>query len=191
MTHLPGLPNDLIKQTQEALKLREGTIEFRYRSDELFAPRLDRGILMQVVSGQNLLRLERDTNFNLHFFHSSLGTGTRVATVSLNSLKGCSALRIALIWSLDRIGLRVSDADDPTKSVSQLGKASERKFRVGDNGAIYEIGGEGMEIMELRIRSKGQTMLEPSASESWTDTIKAIEILLGGHLHKGTSLRTS
>ena len=182
---LPRVPENFLKEAQDALKLPEGTIEFRYGSNDLFAANSARGIVMQVVSGQNLLRLERDPNFNLHFLHSSLGTGTRVATVSLNSLKGSSALGITLIWSLDGIGLRVSDADDPKKSASQLGKASERKFQVGDDGAIYEIGGEGMEIMEQRISSKGRTILQPTALESWTNTIKAIEILLGGTSTQG------
>lgn len=185
MTYLPRLPNDLIKQTQEALKLREGTIEFRYRSNELFDPGLDTGILMQVLSGQNLLRLERDRNFNLHFFHSSLGTGTRVATVGLDPLKGSLALRIKLIWSLDNIGLQVSDADDPRRSISQMGEPSERRFRVGDHGSVIEIGGEGLDVMEYRTSVKGRTTLEPTALEFWTDTIRATEILLKGTSTEG------
>ncbi len=183
--YIPGIPKELVEQTQEALKLPEGTIEFRYQSNNLFDPGIDRGILMQIPSGENLLRLERDSNLDLHFFHSSPGTNTRVATVSLNSLKDSKALRITLVWSLEKIGLCVADANNPHISVSRIGEPSNRKFRVGADGSVFEIGNKNVEVMELRVRSKGKTILEPIAIETWNNTVKAVEILQTGSSSEG------
>jgi hypothetical protein len=79
MTHLPGVPNDSIDEIREALKLPEATFEFRYTFDRLFDPNMGTRVLMQVVTGEILIRLERDPKLNLLFFHSSPSTGTRMA----------------------------------------------------------------------------------------------------------------
>jgi hypothetical protein len=135
---------------------------------------------MQAVSGRVVLRLERDADLNLHFFHSSPGTGTRVATANLNPLKGSTTLTMYLVWSPKETRLHVVDANNPAKSVMGIGKPSERTFRVGADGDVYQVGDEGVEVMEVTVYSKGQPTLQPTALESWKETIRAVKILLGG-----------
>ena len=76
--HLPGVPEHLISQIQESLKRPEATFMFDYRFDGLFDASLGTGVLIEITAGAIVLRLERDLDLNLHFFHSSPGTGTRV-----------------------------------------------------------------------------------------------------------------
>ena len=179
-THLPGIPKDLTERIRQALKLPEATFAFRYQFDGLFDPSLGRGILLQVVTGAIVLILERDQDLNLHFVHSSPGTGTRIATVPLSQLKGSSAVTIIVAWSPKETRLVVADAENPKKSIKGTDRPSQRKYRVGANGDVYQIGDEGVEVMGVSIFSGSRPLLTPTAIESWTETTKAIEILLRG-----------
>ncbi len=118
---LPDLNKDQIEQAKEALRLPEGTIEFRYRSPELFDTSIPSGVLVQAISDSVLLKLVRDSKSRLHLIHSSSKYGTRVATIELSHFVGSAALRITLIWSPETIGLGVVDAENPTRSQTATG----------------------------------------------------------------------
>lgn len=127
---LPGLNNNQIEQMKEALRLAEGTVEFRYRSKQLFDTAIDTGVLVQAISDEVFLKLVRDSKLNLHFIHSSPKYGTRVATIDLNRFVGSAALRITLIWSPETIGLSVIDTENPTRSQAATGEDSNSPLRV-------------------------------------------------------------
>ena len=185
MTHLPGVPNDSIDEIREALELPEATFEFRYTFDRLFEPNMGTGVLMQVVTGEILIRLERDSKLNLLFFHSSPGTGTRMARTDLGPLRGSQAVRLLLMWSPREIGLHVADANNPSRFVRASGGNSERKFRVGADGSVYEVGDQGVEVAGLRVSAGGRTLLQPTAIESWQFTVEGVKILFRGNSPDG------
>jgi hypothetical protein len=126
---LPGLNNNQIEQTKQALRLPEGTIEFRYRSPELFDTDIPIGVLVQAITDGVFLKLVRDSKLGLHFIHSSSKYGTRVATIDLSHFVGSAALRITLIWSPETIGLSVVDAENPTRSQAATGNDSNSPLR--------------------------------------------------------------
>ena len=119
---LPGLNNNQIEQTKQALRLPEGTIEFRYRSPELFDTDIPIGVLVQAITDGVFLKLVRDSKLGLHFIHSSSKYGTRVATIDLSHFVGSAALRITLIWSPETIGLGVVDSENPLRSQAATGE---------------------------------------------------------------------
>ena len=185
MVHLPGIPEKYKKDIIEALKRPEGTLEFKGQFYELFDAIKGRGILLEVPSGETLLRLERDDELNLHFYYASPGTATRVASVNILSLKGASTIHVFLCWSPKEIRLHVADADNPEKQVVGYGKPAEFQLRVGKDGKVYRVGDKGVEVMGERIFVGGEPVLQPTALGTWKETLKAIEILLTGKSPEG------
>jgi len=85
---MKNLSSEVIEQIREAIKRPEGTMRFTYTSEQdLFDQKIPGGIIFDLVSGGHYFRLERTDNLEISFYHSSPGTGTRVATVDLRKLK--------------------------------------------------------------------------------------------------------
>jgi hypothetical protein len=185
MTHLPHAPNGTADQIKEAMKLPEATVEFQCMFDRLFDPTAGSGILMQVVSGEIVVRLERDSKLDLHFYHSSPGTGTRAARVNLGSFVGSKALNVLLMWSRKEIGLQVSDRDNAAKFARATGTDSDHQLRVGTNGSVIQVGDKGVEVKEMRVSEGGRVILQPTAIESWRFTVEGVGILFSGSSPKG------
>jgi len=178
--HIPSVPHEIAEQIRSAMKRPEGTFMFRYQFDGLFDPVLGHGILLEVVTGAILFRLERDANLDLHFIHSSPGTGTRIASVELEPLKGSPALNVALVWSSQETRLHVADATNPDRSLVGEGEPSQRQFRIGRDGAVYQLGDEGVRVMGTSIFADGKQVLQPTALEAWISTVEAVRVLMGG-----------
>lgn len=184
--HIPGVPPETAEQIRNAMKRPEGTLEFVYSFDGLFDPALGHGILFEVVAGAIIFRLERDPDLNLHFFHSSPGTGTRVASVDIKPLKGSTKVLIGLVWSPNETRLHVGDLrKDGEQLLIGVGKPSPRQFRVDSSGAICQVGDEGVQVMGISVFAKGRLILQPTAIEAWNSTVEAIKILLTGTSPKG------
>jgi hypothetical protein len=180
MTHLPHVPDVMVDEIKEALKLPEATLEFQYTFDRLFDPNAGTGVLMQVVTGEIIIRLERDSKLNLYFFHSSPGTGTRMARINLAPLVGSEAVGVLLMWSHKEVGLQVADVNNASKFLRDTGTDSDREFRVGTNGSVFEVGDKGVEVAELRVAEGGRIILQPTAIQSWRFTVEGVEILFRG-----------
>lgn len=178
--HIPSVPLQVAEQIRAAMKRPEGTLMFDYPFDGLFDPALGRGVLLEVATGAILFRLERDPNLNLHFVHSSPGTGTRVASVSLEPLRGSTAVKIALVWSPQETRLHVADAGNPERSVVGKGSPSQRQFRIGTDGVVYQVGDEGINVMGVSVSMSGQPVLQSTALEAWNSTVEAVKVLLTG-----------
>jgi hypothetical protein len=127
-----------------------------------------------------LIRLERDSKLNLLFFHSSPGTGTRVARANLEPLIGSHAVEVLLMWSPKEVGLHVADASNSSRFVRATGTSSDREFRVGTDGSVFEVGNSGVEVRGFRMTSGRRTILQPTAIESWRFTIEGVKILFKG-----------
>ncbi len=182
---MQNIPPHIFRQIQEAMLRPEGTFEFIYQSPDLFNKGKPGGIIMEIPSGQHLFRLERDNDLYIHFFHSAPGTGTRVATIDLNKLSPASKVYMAFSWTPNEIVLSVGPQIPGGEFVSATGVASQRQFRLGKDGCVYQIGDQGVEVMSVRIYQAGQSIILPTAKEAWDETVKAIEVLATGQSTEG------
>ena len=64
----------------------------------------------------------------------------------------------------------------------KFSKAEQKggKIRIGENGALYQIGDQGLEVGWYRIRKNGEDVLKPTAKEIWDWTITRVNILIEG-----------
>lgn len=182
---MQNLPPHIFRQIQEAICRPEGTFTFNYQSPDLFDKEKAGGIILEIPSGQHLFRLERDNDLFIHFFHSSPGTGTRVATIDLNKLLPAPNVFMAFSWAPDEIKLHVGPKVSGAKLASTTGVASERQFRVGRDGSVYQIGDHGVEVMGISFYQAGRPIIQPTAKEAWSETVKAIEVLATGQSTEG------
>lgn len=183
--HIPNVSPEIIQEISVAMKRPEGTVFFRYHFDGLFDPALGCGILLEILSGAIFFRLERDQKLNLHFIHSAPGTGTRVASVDLNPLKGSTAINIVLVWSSEETRLHVADSSDPKRKVVGDGILSDKQFRIGTDGKVYQIGDTNVKVMDTSIYKGTKPILQSTAIEAWNNTIEAIKILMTGKSSEG------
>lgn len=170
---------------QEALRRPEGTMTFKYHSAELFDKDKRGGLLLQIPAGGHLFRLERDDNMLLHFYHSSPGTGTRVATIDLNSVPRSDRVFIGFTWSTSEINLYLRTREPDGKLVYARGIPSQKQFRIGKDGSIYQVRDQGVEVMGAQVYQNGKPVLQPTAIDAWNETIKAIDIVLTGKSEEG------
>lgn len=185
-----GIPPHIFRQIQEAICRPEGTVAFEYYSKDLFDKSKHGGVLLQVPSGEHLFRLERDNNLFIHFYHSSPGTGTRVATIDLNEVPRCDRVFLAFSWTPAEIKLYLGPRLLNGKLFSATGITSQKQFRVGKDGGVYQIGDHGLEVMGISIYKGGKQVLQPTALDAWKETIKATEILATGQSDQGYIFET-
>lgn len=180
--HIPSIPPEIAEQIRRLMKRPEGTFQFNYRYEGLFNRSLGKGILLEIATGSIIFILERDPDLNIHFIHSSPGTDTRIASVDIEPLKDSEAVCIALVWSPEETRLYVGGLGGSKQFLSGQGIPSQRRFQVGTDGAIYEIGGEGVDVRHVRIFKGGQLVLQSTAIETWNDTVEAIKVFLTSSL---------
>jgi len=182
---MQNLPPHVFKEIQEAICRPEGTFTLNYESPDLFDKDKPGGVILEIPSGQHLFRLERDNSLCVHFYHSSPGTGTRVATVDLKNLPAAPVVFLAFSWTPSETKLHVGPKTPEAELVSVTGVASQRKFRVGKDGKVYQIGDNGVEVMGVNFYQAGQPIILPTAKDAWEETVKAIEVLSTGESKEG------
>lgn len=183
---MQNLPPEILEQIREAIRRSEGTFTFTLAPEnDLFSPQVPGGIIFDMVSGGHYFRLERTDNLEICFYHSSPGTGTRVATVDLRKLKPSSKVFFAFSWTPQEIQLHVGPKIEGGELASAVGIPSEIGFRVGEDGKVLKVGSPGILVMGTRLNIGGKQMVKPTAIDAWRETIKAIEILLTGESKEG------
>jgi len=182
---MQNLPPHLFKQIQEAIGRPEGTFTFHYQSPDLFNKHKSGGVILEIPSGQHLFRLDRDNNLHINFFHSSPGTGTRVATIDLNELPSADSVFMAFSWTPEEIKLHIGPDVPGAELISTVGIPSKKQFRVGNDGSVFQIGDQGVEVMGINVYQEGKPLLQPTAKDAWNETIKAIDILVTGQSSEG------
>ncbi len=180
-----NIPPHTFKQIQEAIRRPEGTFTFNYQSPDLFDKENPGGIILEIPSGQHLFRVERDNDLLIHFYHSSPGTGTRVATIDLNNLPEAPSVFMGFSWTSNEIKLYIGPKVSGAELANATGVASQRQFRVGKDGRVYQIGDHGVEVMGVSFYQAGQPIILPTAKEAWGETVKAIEVLGTGQSTEG------
>ena len=176
---------DVMSQIKEAIKRPEGTFEFECSIEGLFDPTVPGGILLELTSGAHIFILERTNDLEMKYYHSSPGTGTRVATVDLKSVKPSNSLFLCFTWATNDIKLYVASRVEGAELIVGEGKKSKKQLRVGRDGSIIQVGDEGVDVIEVRMTMGGQQILEPTAIEAWNATIEAVSILQDGKSDKG------
>lgn len=179
------LSSDLVQHIGKIICIPEGTVEFEYSSTKAFKRNALSGILIEIPANGHMFRIDRTTERVLRFFHSSPGTGTRVASIALDPLPDFENAYFAFSWSPDEVKFYCGTRDIEPKLLSAVGKLSAISLRIGQGGQIFQIGDDGVQVMGVRVHEKNQPILAPTAREVWLDTIKAINILKTGVSEEG------
>lgn len=189
---MKNLSPETIKQFTEAMKRPEGTVAFTCTfNNDLFNENIAGGKIFEIVSGKHYFLLERTDNFEVKFYYSSPGTGTRVATINLNTVLPSKKVFFCFVWSPKETRLSIGPRDAEGKElVTAEGKKSQKKFQVGENGQVFQIGDEGIEVIGTRINIETKQIIKPAAIDVWNETKKAIEILLTGKSQEGFIFET-
>jgi len=178
--HLPNIPKKVADEIIEKIRMPEGTVIFHYSSKELFDKTKGKGIILEIETGSLYYRLERDENLNVQFFHSSPGSGTRVATVNISEISYSPVVMIFLIWSPNELRLSIGTTTGEKKILNGEGVVSMKQFRITPDGKVIQIGDDNVEVSQIEIYAKGKPYLQPTAIEKWKNNVEAITILLKG-----------
>lgn len=158
---------------------KEGTLEFRVTKGNLMDISLESVLFFDVQVGESRFALHRDENFDLISTHWNTRTGIRMAKVNIREFNDDMGLFIALTWSEKENYLYVGEKGGLNlKSNKAEQKGGE--IRMGTNGALYQIGDEGIEVGWYRVRETGHDVLEPTAKEIWDFAVTKVNILIGG-----------
>lgn len=158
---------------------KEGTLEFRVSKGNLMDTSLKNLLFFDVKLGESRFALHRDKNFDLVFTHWNMRTGIRVAKVNIREFNVDRGLFIALTWSSKENNFYVGEEGGSNLKFS---KAEQKggKIRIGENGTLYQIGDQGLEVGWYRIRENGEDVLKPTAKEIWDWTVTRVNILIEG-----------
>jgi hypothetical protein len=170
------LPRDLEAKMQVPI----GTVRFRYTNNMAFTHGEHTGIILDVPGKGHFFRLERTTNRTLLLFHSSNGTGTRQASICLQSISDFDTAWLEIAWSPSDLSLKCQPIGIDQPALFASGTPSPTNFRVADNGLVFQFGDQNIEVMDTQFTIDGKRVLSPTAIESWSNTLKAIEILRSG-----------
>lgn len=175
----------LFEQIRGAICRPEGTCAFEFSIPDLFSSAVKGGVILEIPSGKHIFRLERDDALALNFFHSSPGTGTRVATIDLRPVPRANQVFLAFSWSPAEIKLHLTPRTTNGTLITAVGGTSQRQFRVGTDGSVFQIGDVGVEVMGVSIYQGGNAILRPTALDAWRQTIQAIDLLGTGKSDAG------
>jgi len=169
--------NSLLERIQDEIKRPEGTIMMKSTIEWLFDPSTGNRIVLQLVSGAQLFRVERDSNLILKFYYSYPGTGTRVASIDLGKITSYHKVAWGFTWSPKEIKLFLGPQLKGEELVFAEGRESKKKFRVARGGFVVQLGDDGVEVMDTRFFIEGKPVLEPTAIDVWDNTLEAVNIL--------------
>lgn len=158
----------------------EGTVGFEYYSAALTSRAAPGGRLFEVVSGQHFFMLERTDDVRLCLYHSSPGTGTRVAVIDLKELGAIVKAYVAFTWSPDKLTLYFGRRNPNGELLHADGQASPIQFRIGLDGLVYRVGDEGVEVMDVKLIVGGKVVVQRTALEAWENMRRAVEVLKTG-----------
>lgn len=175
---LQGIPSEIREEIRDAICRPRGTFTFNYTSDQLFDPEIPGGILLEVVAGSHLFRVERDEDFRLNFYHSSPGTGTRVATIPLAEITPADTVFLAFTWEPSQISLSIGPKVEGGELHRAEGNLSPKQLRVGSDGSVFELGDKGVSVVGTRIYKGGVPLILPTALEVWDEVVHSANVLL-------------
>lgn len=180
-----ALPQELLQQISEAICRPEGTVTFEYSSTDAFRVGAPGGVIVEIPAGGHYFRLERTTEGLLNFYHSSPATGTRLASIDLRGVPTFERAFLAFVWSPDETRFHCGPRDLNIGMLQATGAPSPVSFRVASDGSVVQLGGEGLQVMGVRVQQGRNVVLAPTAIEVWQSTLQAVELLWTGKSDKG------
>lgn len=161
----------------EQLNEQEGTITFVVSESNLF----DEGIplirILEILKSQTVFILERDFDFNLRFIQSNPNYETKIAKINIRDFHDAPKLFVSFTWSEKENTIYVGDYRSELRSAKSF-KDPNIKFRVGKDGAIYQIGDKGVKVGFYRVKVGEEIVLEPMAKEIFDFQMEKIRILI-------------
>jgi hypothetical protein len=182
---MKNIPAAKLAEMQEAMRRPEGTLFFKFSSSDLFNRESKGGKIWEMSAGEQFFLVERTDALTLQFYHSSPGTGTRVATIDLNKLPQSETIGITITWAPAEITLYAGPIGHPSQVQSSKGSESKKAFRVGKDRAVYQVGDEGVDVMGVSIYHGDKAILLPTGLEAWRNTIQAVKVLGTGSSAEG------
>ncbi len=182
---MQNIPQDKYEQIKEAMCRPEGTLSFEYTSEELFDKKNDGGIILDIPTRGHYFKLVRDKDFKLNLYHSSPGTGTRVATIDLNTVPPAKKVFIQFSWSPLELILYINPRIENGQLYYAKGIPSEKQLRLDKNENVIEVGDIGVKTMGISVSENGKKVLNSTAIQTWQETLTAIEILETGQSDQG------
>lgn len=182
-----NIPPEILEEIRESIRRTEGTVKFEYTSRDAFSTDPTEGVFLEIVAGAHLFRLERGRPRVLRFFHTSPGTGTRVATIDLSDAPAFDKAFMLFGWSPTRIKLCCGPRVPNGKLLTANGVPSPRQFQIGTDGSVIQTGDQGVEVMGMHVYQGGKAIALPAAIQAWENTATAIRILRTGQSGEGFS----
>lgn len=176
---------EIIDQLKTSMRSPVGSFSFNALETDAFNTNAPAGVLFQVIAGGHVFRIERSSKRELSFIHSSPGTGTRIATISLEGLPEIDKAFLCFTWSPTETNFSFGQLVKDGELLSAPGIMSDRSFRIGEDGSLFEIGDKGLQVMGAYFSESGKTILRPTAFDVWKETDSVIKILWTGISDQG------
>jgi hypothetical protein len=105
--------------------------------------------------------------------------------VDTTELQETTKVQIFLTWHPDSISVSVGSPGGEQKLLRSEGSdQSPTRLLVGENGEIFEIGDGGIEVAGFRAFEGERLIAEPTAIETWENTLDAVGVLQEGRVEK-------
>lgn len=163
-------------EMKEKLKTQTGTIEFTLPISIEMKDKETNLNIFKIVAGGHIYVFRKEKN-ELRFYHSSPGTGTRLAKIGLERDLKAKYVKIFFTW--DSNGVKIYRGNDIGGKliISKLSKTDIVFKTVKDK--IFEFKGN-VDETSLRFYSENGN-IEPSAMENWKEIIKGLKTLNDGY----------
>jgi hypothetical protein len=166
-----------LKIPVEQLNELEGTIEFAISKSNLFDESIPLIRILEIAKSRTVFILERDSGFNLRFIQSNPSCETKIAEINIRDLHNAPKLFVAFTWSEKENTIYVGDYRGELRSAISFTDPNI-KFRVGKDGAIYQIGDKGVQVGFYRVKVGEKVILESTAKELFDFQMEKIRILI-------------
>lgn len=171
-----SIPPAVVEEFREQLRRPRGSFAFRATVPALFDPDHPPGVLWEISAGAHAFMIDRSEQFTVRAFHSSPGTGTRVAEIDLKALTPDEQVTFVFTWSPEATTFWMGAAAG-TDVVSAEGGPSAMQLAVGKGGSIYRIGDVGIKVEAVFVNQGGTMDLAPSAIEAWHHILGGIDTI--------------
>lgn len=111
----------------------------------------------------------------------------RSQKINIRDFRNAPKLFVAFTWSEKENTIHVGDYKRELRNARSF-KDPNIKFRVGKDGAIYQIGDTGIKVGYYKVKVGEDVILEPTAKEIFDFQMEKIRILIENCKKKGDSL---
>jgi hypothetical protein len=171
------IPDQVRQQLKELMQRQEGAVKLVVsKTAGLLTKHAAGEVLFAETAGDHIFRIVAGEGLVLQYYYSSPGTGTRVATLDLASLKPASLLVLYFDWSPTDIHFAVGEPETDN-AVTASGVRSDRRLYPLEGGFVLTAE-PGVEVLDIRIDQA--PAYHTPAIEIWQTVLKAVEVALGG-----------